>query len=152
MRYFEIESQVRFSETDEMGIVHHKNYFSWLEESRFAILKAASLDYFQIKVSGFGFVVRSVECEYLVPAKFADKLLIQTYLQIEKKSKFIFYSTIRRKNNFEILAKAKIISIVLQNNKICLSIPLDIKDKIIAFMKDYGWDNLLNDNTNGEIE
>lgn len=139
MKYFEVCQKVRFDETDEMGIVHHKNYFSWLELARFEMLEAVGLKYTNLKNNHIGFMVRKTEGTYLVPAKFGDIILIQLKLKILKKSLFHFSSFIRRQIDYELLFEGTTTHVLTRNMKILLNIPKDISPAIENFMIEYGW-------------
>ena len=49
MQAFEIPIQVRYAETDAMGVVHHSSYFIWLELARVEWLKSLGIDYKQME-------------------------------------------------------------------------------------------------------
>ena len=53
MQAFEIPIQVRYAETDAMGVVHHSSYFVWLELARVEWLKSLGIDYKQMEQEGF---------------------------------------------------------------------------------------------------
>lgn len=140
MKYFEIDLNVRFVETDEMGIVHHTNYLVWMENARFEILKTCGLDYRAIKSLNLGFLVTRIECNYILPAKFGDEIVVETRLAIEKKRLFNFYYLIRRKRDYELLARGETVHVIVKNGNIVLNIPDEIKAKILEIIRSYGWD------------
>ena len=76
----EIEILVRYSETDQMGIVHHASYLIWLEEGRTALMGAMGLPYHEIERSGIGFGVRKVDVRYRQAARYGDRILVRTTL------------------------------------------------------------------------
>lgn len=142
MKYFESELKVRFDETDEMGIVHHKNYFSWFEVARFELLKAVKLEYSYLKELAVGVVVINAQCNYKLSAKFNDTIIIQLYLQIIKKTCLAFTYFVRRKVDYALLADGYTEHAFLIKKRLAMRIPPDIDEKIRAFMNEYGWDTL----------
>jgi acyl-CoA thioester hydrolase len=73
---FEID--VRYYETDGQGVVHHSNYFRYFELARVEMLKAMGHDYQDLERDGIMLVVHSISAKYHRPAKFGDRLRIET--------------------------------------------------------------------------
>src|SRR5258708_28895521 len=50
--------RVRYAETDQMGVVHHANYFVWFEFARTEFCRKYGVDYRQMEAAGvvFSFV------------------------------------------------------------------------------------------------
>ena len=69
---------VRYYETDQMGIVHHSNYIRYFECGRTAMLKELGLPIEKIEEAGVMLPVVSVECRYKVPARLGDSGLSGT--------------------------------------------------------------------------
>jgi acyl-CoA thioester hydrolase len=74
----ELEIDVRYYETDAQGVVHHANYFCYFELARVEMLKAMGHDYADLERDGYLLVVHKIECRYLAPARFGDRLKIVT--------------------------------------------------------------------------
>jgi acyl-CoA thioester hydrolase len=60
------------------GIVYHANYLKYIERARSDWVREQGLDQAQMREDGIVFVVRRIECDYLLPAKFDDMLEIRT--------------------------------------------------------------------------
>ena len=73
MLSFEHFLDVRYYETDQMGIVHHSNYIRYFECGRVAMLKDLGLPVEKLEEAGVMLPVVSVECRYKVPAKLVIK-------------------------------------------------------------------------------
>lgn len=67
---------VRYYETDLMGIVHHSNYVRYFECGRVQMLADMGLPIHEIENAGIMLPVVSVECHYKLPAKMGDRLRI----------------------------------------------------------------------------
>ena len=79
MQAFELPIQVRYAETDAMGVVHHSSYFVWLELARVEWLKSLDIDYKQMEQEGFFLPVVQADLTYKLPAFFDDQLTIKLF-------------------------------------------------------------------------
>jgi acyl-CoA thioester hydrolase len=70
--------RVRYAETDQMGFVHHANYFVYFEMGRTELLRASGVDYRSIEERGFYLVVAKLSCRYRQPARYDDELILRT--------------------------------------------------------------------------
>ncbi len=71
------ERRALYYETDQMGIVHHSNYIRWFEESRLFYMEQRGYPYKKMEELGVMIPVLSADCEYHVPVKFAQTVLIR---------------------------------------------------------------------------
>lgn len=76
----ELNLDVRYYETDQMGIVHHSNYVRFFECGRVDMLKKLGLPIEKIEEAGVMLPVVSVECRYKMPAKLGDTLKVVTWI------------------------------------------------------------------------
>lgn len=76
----ELELDVRYYETDQMGIVHHSNYIRYFECGRSDMMEKAGLPISKVEEAGVVLPVVSVECRYRMPAKMGDKIRIVTMI------------------------------------------------------------------------
>lgn len=71
--------RVYYEDTDLAGIVYHANYFKFTERARSEWVRELGIDQVRLKQdSGLVFAVRRMEAEYLAPARFDDKLTVET--------------------------------------------------------------------------
>ncbi len=70
------ERDVKYYETDRMGIVHHSNYIRYFEEARIDQLDKIGLPYPEIEERGIMIPVLFVECAYLKPLRYGDTFRI----------------------------------------------------------------------------
>ncbi len=68
--------QVRYYETDRMGITHHSNYVRWMEEARIDFLDQIGLSYKKLEDAGILSPVVALSCEYTAPTTFDDRVEI----------------------------------------------------------------------------
>ncbi|MFO0945931.1 MAG: thioesterase family protein [Planctomycetota bacterium] len=76
----ELPIRVRYAETDQMGIVHHSNYFVYFEMGRTEMLRSTGLDYRSIEEKGFYLVIAKISCSFRSPARYDDHLTLRTTL------------------------------------------------------------------------
>ncbi len=91
--------EVRYYETDLMGIVHHSNYIRYFEWGRHVALTNMGLPTQEIEKRGIMMPVINVSCNYKKPAKLGDKLRIITSVREMPRVKFIVYTEIYNEEN-----------------------------------------------------
>ncbi len=77
---FYTEIIARYAETDQMGVVHHSVYPVWYEVARTEFIKEFGYTYSQIEDMGLMLPLRELNCKYLLPAKYEDKIKITVEL------------------------------------------------------------------------
>ena len=86
----ELNLDVRYYETDQMGIVHHSNYIRYFECGRIAMLKELGFPIEDIEKTGVMLPVVSASCRYRFPAKLGDTLKVVSYIdQVPRVKLFI---------------------------------------------------------------
>lgn len=71
---------VRYSETDQMGIVHHSRYYSWFEVARGEHLAHGGITYLDCEKAGIWIPVLETHCRYRSPARYLQELTILSHL------------------------------------------------------------------------
>lgn len=77
----ETQVRVRYSETDQMGVVYHSNFFPYFESARAESIRQLGFTYADMEKMGVIMPVVEVHCKYLRPARYDDLLLIKTMLR-----------------------------------------------------------------------
>lgn len=90
--------EVRYAETDKMGVVYHGNYPAWFELGRADLLKMFGYTYKQIEDMGIMTPVTNLNCRYKTPAFYPDKVLLRTWVINLTASRIEFRFTINRVN------------------------------------------------------
>ena len=83
--HFVVETtfNVRYAETDAMGIVHHSAYVVWLEEGRSSWFRKRLNDprgYALMETDGYALAVTDMNMRFLAPARYGDKVRIRTWV------------------------------------------------------------------------
>ena len=76
----EVDITVRYAETDQMGVVHHRNYLTWFELGRDAFCPRSGYLYTEIEAMGFMLMVKSAELNYRRGARYGDTVRLSTEL------------------------------------------------------------------------
>lgn len=72
--------QVRYQETDQMGVVYHANYLVWFEIGRTAFIEELSLSYYEMEQAGVVSPVVHVEMDFKQPIRYGQPAYINTWL------------------------------------------------------------------------
>lgn len=80
----------RYSETDQMGIIHHSNYAVWFEAGRTDFFKKIGFSYKEIEGRGILLPLYEMNCKFKSPARYEDEITIKTSLKEITKVRVIF--------------------------------------------------------------
>ena len=108
MDFNEISFRVRYSETDQMGVVYHGNYPQYLEMGRVEWLRSLGIYYKEMEKSGIMLPVISLSVNYKKSALYDDLITVKTQLKKTPLVKIEFDYEIRNEAG-EILAIANTI-------------------------------------------
>lgn len=72
--------EVRYAETDQMGIVHHGSYVVWCEIGRTHHMKEMGFHYPDIEEAGYLFPVLHINIDYETPAVYGEDVEIETWI------------------------------------------------------------------------
>lgn len=95
----EIEIEVRYYETDQMGVVHHSNYIRYFECGRCHYLKEAGIPIEKIEEMGVEMPVVSVTANYKFPAKMGDILRVVSRIDKEPMARVEILTEIYNQDN-----------------------------------------------------
>ncbi len=124
--------RVRYVETDQMQVVHHSNYFAWLEIGRTDLLRSIDTSYKNLEISGIRLPLTEAYCKYHYPARYDDILIIHTSIRAIKGVRISFNYKILRKNDEKLLASAYTIHASTDINNKIIPFPLWLKDLLIT--------------------
>ena len=75
------ECRVYYEDTDMAGIVYYANYLKYIERARSDWVRGLGIDQNAMRAAGLVFAVSRVEADYLSPARFDDRLEVETRLR-----------------------------------------------------------------------
>jgi acyl-CoA thioester hydrolase len=96
--------RVYYEDTDFSGIVYHANYLRFMERGRTNYLRLLGVDHRALfeeaakDAPGFAFVVRSMQIEFIKPARMDDLLEVSTEPKEVKGASVLLHQEIRRGN------------------------------------------------------
>ncbi len=83
--------KTQYYETDQMGIIHHSNYFRWFEEARVDFLEKIGYGYNLLEKEGIISPVLKISCEYKGMIRFNDSVEISIKLLEASSYRFKIY-------------------------------------------------------------
>ncbi len=78
MKEHEVQVRVRYSETDQMGVVYHGNYLPYFEIGRVEWLRDKGVSYKWMEENGIALPIVSLSLNYKKPARYDELLTIKT--------------------------------------------------------------------------
>lgn len=72
--------EVRYAETDQMGVVHHSVYPIWFELARTRLCRQTGFSYDQIEASGYFLLVTKLSIDYRKSARYPDRVTTECRL------------------------------------------------------------------------
>lgn len=73
--------EVRYQETDQMGIVYHANYLIWFEIGRTKFIEQLGFQYAEMEKSNIVSPVIDIQISYKRPATYGDTVTVYTWLE-----------------------------------------------------------------------
>jgi len=90
MEYHQFQIRVRYSETDQMGVVYHGNYAQYFEIGRVEWLRNKGISYKWMEENGIMLPVVSLNINYKKPAHYDELLTLKTILKNKTSVKIEF--------------------------------------------------------------
>ncbi|MFQ5743205.1 MAG: acyl-CoA thioesterase [Acidobacteriota bacterium] len=76
----EVEVEVRYFETDQMGVVHHANYLVWFELARTKLCALSGHHYAGIEELGYRLLTIGAELRYRRPAHYGETTRVACWI------------------------------------------------------------------------
>ena len=131
MKVHEIQVRVRYSETDQMGVVYHGNYIPYFEIGRVEWLRDKGVSYKLLEESGIALPIVSMHLNYKKPARYDDLLTVRTKFKSHSSVKIEFDCEIHNENQ-ELLTTAHFILVFVDINS---GKPIAPPDYILEILK-----------------
>jgi len=107
------QTRIRYSETDQMGVVYHGNYAQFFELGRTEWLRSLGVTYKDMEISGIMLPVISINFKFLKSALYDDVLTIKTFLKKKPMVKIEFEYEIVNQNNELICTGSSVLAFML---------------------------------------
>lgn len=108
MQKHQIQVRVRYSETDQMGVVYHGNYIPYFEIGRVEWLRNKGISYKIMEESGVALPIVSMNINYKKSARYDELLTISTTFKSQTTVKVEFECEIHNEKK-ELLTTAHFI-------------------------------------------
>jgi acyl-CoA thioester hydrolase len=119
--------RVYFEDTDIGGIVYHSKYINFCERARSEILFANGLTPFS-KESNSGYIVKSINCDFLQMATLGDILEVKSKVLSKSRVSFVLEQNIYKQS--ELIFTMQITLVYLKNSK-----PARLEEKFLELFE-----------------
>jgi acyl-CoA thioester hydrolase len=112
MNYEETRVDVRYAETDQMGVVYHANYFVWFEIGRTKFIESLGFRYADMEAQGVLSPVTDIHASYKKPLTYGQQAIIRTSIRE--------YTGIKVEYNYEILNEEEELCVTGYSTHVCV--------------------------------
>jgi len=127
--FFEVKERVRYSETDQMGVAHNKNYFEWFEIARTEYCRQKNIPYKDIEAEGYYLVVAESFCRYKKPLRYDEEFLIHVWAREIKPKKIVFSYELVTEEEKNLIASGYTVHVVTDSEAQVCSLPEEILNR-----------------------
>ena len=124
---------VRYYETDLMGIVHHSNYVRYFELGRVQMLADMGLPILEIEKAGIMLPVVSVEFHYKLPTKMGERLKVVSRIEKIPMAKMEIKNEIYNQNGELACYGTVVLGFIHSDTRRPTRAPKSLIDKIIPY-------------------
>ncbi|MDE3838738.1 hypothetical protein C0966_05005 [Bacillus methanolicus] len=75
------EFDVRYAETDQMGVVYHANYLIWMEIGRTKLIEDLGFKYAEMEKEGILAPVIDIQASYKKAVRYGEKAIVKTWIE-----------------------------------------------------------------------
>ncbi|WP_019156743.1 acyl-CoA thioesterase [Robertmurraya massiliosenegalensis] len=119
------EIEVRYAETDQMGVVYHSNYLVWMEVGRTTLIKQLGFNYAELEQEGIISPVLDIHVSYKRPLRYGETATVNTWIEE--------YDGLKVTYGYEIFTEDGEIAVTGQSIHVCVKKdsfrPISIKRK-----------------------
>jgi acyl-CoA thioester hydrolase len=135
VRDFRLPVRVYYEDTDAAGVVYYANYLRFIERARTDWLRTLGVDQGVLMgTHGIAFAVRSLEADYLKPARLDDELVVHSTLEEVGRAQVVFRQNVLRGDELLFSARVRVVSFDPVTAR-AAAIPKDIQEQFKALEK-----------------
>jgi acyl-CoA thioester hydrolase len=128
MKVHEFNVRVRYSETDQMGVVYHGNYAAYFEMGRVEWLRNMGVSYKWMEENGVMLPVVSLTMNYKKPARYDDLITVKTVFKSQTSVKIEFdYEIYNEKEELLTIAHSVLVFVDMKTGR-----PMSPPDYVLA--------------------
>ena len=135
MYSFETKLRVRYAETDQMGFVYYGNYAKYYEIARVELFRNIGLTYKSLEEMGIGMPVIEMKTNFVMPAKYDEKLVVNIKIPELPKLKIIFFYEIFNEKNELINTGETVLTFINLLTGKPKRVPSIMKDKLSKYFE-----------------
>ena len=122
------ELRVRYAETDQMGVVYHSHYLVWCEMGRTDYIRALGKTYAQLEREGVGLAVADASIRYHAPARYDDRIRVETTLESVRSRAITFDYVITNADTGDRLVTARTTLVSIDGAGRPVALPADARE------------------------
>ncbi len=104
----EKEIEIRYAETDQMGVVYHANYLVWMEIGRTNLIEELGYTYAGLESDGYLSPVTDLTIKYKSSMKYGQKAIVRTWVESHGKLRTVYgYEIIHEDGTVAALAQSE---------------------------------------------
>jgi acyl-CoA thioester hydrolase len=132
MKEHEFSVRVRYSETDQMGVVYHGNYAQYFEMGRVEWLRNLGVSYKWMEDNGIMLPVVSLQINYKKPAYYDDRITVKTVFKRQTSVKIEFdYEIYNEKQELLTTASTMLVFVDMKTKRPTIP-PAYVSDKLVG--------------------
>ena len=132
MNFNEISFRVRYSETDQMGVVYHGNYAQYFEMGRVEWLRQLGTSYKEMEKNGIMLPVISLHVDFKKSAVYDDLITVRTILKKTPAVRIEFDFEIRNQAGDLLVTANTVLVFMDMEKKRPVKCPVYLLEKIAA--------------------
>ena len=105
------EVTVYYEDTDMGGIVYYANYLKFIERARSTWVAQLGVDQLALQARGVVFAVRSVQADYLAPARLGDQLEVVSQHKSSTPARWVSHQEVQRAGQVLFTAQVTIVAL-----------------------------------------
>ena len=114
-----MEVKIYYEDTDCGGMVYYANYLKYFERARTQYLEERGLSVAGLMKEGTVFVVVHAEVDYRSPARYGDRLIIETVVSDMTAASFTFSHVVREQGSQRVVVEGSArLAAVNENGKV----------------------------------
>ena len=130
-----INIRVRYADTDQMGFVYYGNYAKYYEIARVELFRSIGLTYKSLEEMGIGMPVIEMKTNFIMPAKYDEKLVVNIKIPELPKLKIIFFYEIFNEKNELINTGETVLTFINLLTGKPKRVPSIMKDKLSKYFE-----------------
>ena len=130
-----INIRVRYADTDQMGFVYYGNYAKYYEIARVELFRNIGLTYKSLEEMGIGMPVIEMKTNFIIPAKYDEKLIVNIKISEIPKLKIKFIYKIFNEKNELINAGETVLTFINLLTRKPKRVPAIMKDKLSKYFE-----------------